>query len=80
MLTSPRCGARTRSGAPCRSPAVTGKARCRMHGGSAGSGAPLRNQNALKHGRFTRAAFAERRALRELLRDSKALLARLKES
>jgi NAD(P)H dehydrogenase (quinone) len=31
--------ARTRSGNPCRSPAVRGKSRCRMHGGAAGSGA-----------------------------------------
>src|SRR5271157_2872335 len=29
----PRCGAHTRSGCPCRSPAVRGKLRCRMHGG-----------------------------------------------
>ena len=26
-------GARTRSGCPCRSPAIHGKLRCRMHGG-----------------------------------------------
>ncbi|MFZ2080570.1 MAG: HGGxSTG domain-containing protein [Xanthobacteraceae bacterium] len=32
MLASPRCGARTRSGKPCRAPAVNGKKRCRMHG------------------------------------------------
>ena len=30
---APRCGARTRSGCPCRAPAIRGKARCRMHGG-----------------------------------------------
>ncbi len=30
---APRCGARTRSGCPCRSPAIHGKLRCRMHGG-----------------------------------------------
>lgn len=29
------CGARTRSGDPCRSPAMTGQRRCRMHGGAA---------------------------------------------
>jgi hypothetical protein len=29
----PRCGARTRSGRPCRSPAMR-NSRCRMHGGS----------------------------------------------
>jgi hypothetical protein len=30
---SPRCGARTRAGCPCRAPAIRGKLRCRMHGG-----------------------------------------------
>lgn len=32
---APRCGARCRrnGGAPCRGPAIKGKARCRMHGG-----------------------------------------------
>jgi hypothetical protein len=38
---APRCGARTRSGEPCQGPAVRGRMRCRMHGGAAGSGAPL---------------------------------------
>jgi hypothetical protein len=33
-----RCGARTRAGHPCRQAAVTGRARCRMHGGARGSG------------------------------------------
>ena len=47
-----RCGARTRSGGPCRSPAVSGKARCRMHGGK-GSGAPRANRNARKHGAYS---------------------------
>jgi hypothetical protein len=49
MHRSCRCGARTRSGNPCRSPAVRGRARCRMHGGAAGSGARLGNANALRH-------------------------------
>jgi len=48
-LAAARCGARTRSGAPCRSPAVGGVGRCRMHGGK-GSGAPRGNRNAWKHG------------------------------
>jgi hypothetical protein len=38
MLASPRCGAKIRSGGACRSPAVRGKKRCRMHGGASGSG------------------------------------------
>jgi hypothetical protein len=29
----PRCGARTRSGAPCKMRVVAGKTRCRLHGG-----------------------------------------------
>jgi hypothetical protein len=74
MLSSQRCGAKTRSGEPCRSPAVHGKKRCRMHGGAPGSGAPRANQNALKHGLYTREAIAERRRIRELLRQSRKLL------
>ena len=54
MHQSPRCGAKTRSGSPCKSPAVSGKARCRMHGGAAGSGGQPGNRNALKHGRYSR--------------------------
>ena len=74
MLCSTRCGARTRSGGSCRSPAVNGKRRCRMHGGAPGSGAPLGNKNALKHGRFTREQRAERQRVQELLRQSRKLL------
>src|SRR5580658_8857381 len=33
LALAPRCGARTRAGCPCRSPAIHGKLRCRMHGG-----------------------------------------------
>ena len=33
LALAPRCGARTRSGCPCRAPAIRGKLRCRMHGG-----------------------------------------------
>jgi glucans biosynthesis protein len=75
MLSSLRCGAKTRSGGSCRSPAVSGKKRCRMHGGAQGSGAPLGNQNALKHGRYTRTAKAERRRAQELLRQTRKTLA-----
>lgn len=54
-----KCGARTRLGMACRSPAVKGKARCRMHGGAFGSGAPdgRRNGN-YRHGGATREAIA----------------------
>ncbi len=74
MLSSPRCGARTRSGQPCRSPAVYGKKRCRMHGGAKGTGAPRGNQNALKHGFYTKQAIEERKILRQLIRDAENLI------
>ena len=65
---SPRCGARNRRGMPCQSPAVTGRARCRLHGGADGIGAPPGNRNALKHGRYTAEAIARRREVAALLR------------
>jgi len=74
MLASPRCGAKTRSGNPCSSPAVHGKKRCRMHGGAPGSGAPRGNKNAVKHGLYTKAAIDERRQVRALVRQSQKLL------
>ena len=66
MLSSPRCGARTRRGVSCRSPSVRGKQRCRMHGGAKGSGAPKGNKNALKHGTYTREALEQRAEVDEL--------------
>jgi glucans biosynthesis protein len=45
-----------------------------MHGGAPGSGAPPGNQNAFKHGRYTKAAMAERRALRQLIADARETL------
>jgi len=78
MLASPRCGAKTRAGGLCRSPAVAGKKRCRMHGGAPGSGAPKRNQNALKNGLFTQRAIEEREHVQVLLRQSRQLLKDLK--
>jgi hypothetical protein len=78
MLASPRCGARTRSGGLCRSPAVRGKKRCRMHGGAPGSGAPRANQNARQHGLFTREAIAERRRIQALLGEARKFLQAMK--
>jgi uncharacterized protein YjcR len=77
MLSSQRCGAKTRSGRPCRSPAVQGKQRCRMHGGAPGSGAPRGNKNARKHGLYTREAMAQRRQLGELMRQSRKLILKI---
>ena len=77
MLASPRCGARTRLGACCRSPAVAGKKQCRMHGGAKGSGAPRGNKNALKHGAYTGEALRRRAAMRDLIREARKLLKEL---
>ena len=74
MRSSPRCGAKTRAGSPCRSPAVSGRARCRMHGGSKGSGAPVGNHNALKHGAYTKEAKTLRAEARQLLQGIRAVL------
>jgi len=65
------CGAKTRSGKPCKNAPVTGKKRCRMHGGAAGSGAPKGNKNALKHGFWTAEARAERIWMRDVLKKIK---------
>ena len=59
---------------PCRSPAVHGKRRCRMHGGAKGSGAPHGNKNALKHGAYTREALNRRAQMRSLIREARKLL------
>jgi uncharacterized protein YjcR len=76
MHMSPRCGARTRRGSSCRSPAML-NGRCRMHGGRS-PGAPKGNKNALKHGRYTAEAIWQRRqfsglvrAMRELINETK---------
>jgi uncharacterized protein YjcR len=61
-----------RAGA-CRSPAVRGKKRCRMHGG-----APRANQNARQHGLFTPVAIAERKQIQALLADARKLLQEMK--
>jgi hypothetical protein len=71
MHLSRRCGARTRSGSPCQSPAMP-NGRCRMHGGPS-PGAPKGNKNAFKHGRYSAKAVAQRREITALLRTMRAL-------
>jgi len=78
MLASPRCGAKTRCGGARHSPAVIGRKHCRMHGGAQGSGALRANQNARKHGLFTRDAIAERRQIQALLGEARRLLEEMK--
>ena len=71
--TRARCGAKTRAGTPCRTPAMP-NGRCRMHGGT-NPGAPKGNQNALKHGERTGARIAERRRWADTLRQMRKDLA-----
>jgi hypothetical protein len=78
MRASPRCGAKTRTGRSCRSPAVRGKRRCRMHGGAPGSGAPGGNHNARRHGLFTGEAIAQRKQIGALLGEARKLLQGMK--
>jgi hypothetical protein len=63
-----RCGARTRSGNPCKNPSVSGNKRCRMHGGK-GSGAPTGQRHGnYRHGRYSKEYLAAARRGREQLR------------
>jgi hypothetical protein len=78
MLASLRCRAKIRCGGSCRSPAVRGKRRCRMHGGAPKSGAPRGNQNACKHGLFTRDTIAERKQIQALLGEARKFLQAMK--
>jgi hypothetical protein len=76
--SAPRCGARTRKGSPCGSPAVRGKKRCRMHGGlSTGprtAESLARSKQAhWKHGRYSAEPRQEMAHFRELLRECKEL-------
>lgn len=66
MQRAPRCGAKTRSGAPCKAPAIRGKARCRMHGGKS-PGRPI------IHGRYRKKVVAEQREWRQALKELKEL-------
>ena len=73
LLSSPRCGARTRSGSACRAPAVQGRRRCRLHGGlstgpktAAGLGRVRAART--KHGRYSAEHLAFRRMVRNYVR------------
>jgi hypothetical protein len=71
MHRAKRCGAGTRSGKPCRSPAMK-NGQCRMHCGPS-PGAPKANQHAYKHGRYSAEAIARRREISALIRSGRAL-------
>ncbi|WP_274534489.1 hypothetical protein [Methylobacterium sp. Leaf85] len=55
---------------------MSGKARCRMHGGARGSGAPRGERNGrYRHGMETAEARAQERECRDLMRRSRAFIA-----
>jgi glucans biosynthesis protein len=68
---APRCGARTRKGNSCLSPAMK-NGRCRMHGGKS-PGAPAGNQNAFKHGLYSVEMREGLKYFRDLLKRCKEL-------
>lgn len=81
FLNSPRCGAKTRKGTPCRAPAMA-NGRCRMHGGkSTGPRTPEgleRSRKAnWKHGYYSAEAITERQDANRLFRESMDLLRRI---
>jgi hypothetical protein len=53
------CGAKTRSGSPCRRAPLKGKTRCKLHGGAT----PSTNQNARKHGIYSAVLLPEEEEL-----------------
>jgi hypothetical protein len=58
---------------PCRSPAVAGKARCRMHGGALGSGAPAGECHGRDcSGQFTKKAIVDCRPLSGVIAENRA--------
>ncbi len=75
MQNAQRCGAKTRRGTRCQSPAMS-NGRCRMHGGKS-PGAPKGNRNAWKHGHYSAEAIAMRRLVRLLLSDAKETIERV---
>jgi hypothetical protein len=71
---APRCGAKTRKGTSCLSPAVRGKRRCRMHGGV--STGPLTQKGLArskranwKHGFYSEEEKNKAKLVRRLLRE-----------
>ncbi len=77
---APRCGAHARGGGGCEAPPEPGKRRCRNHGGAPGTGAPRGNRNAFKHGVYSAAELAQRKAIMDFVRRCNGTLAQLEEA
>src|SRR4051794_24181632 len=58
------CGARNRQGKPCQRSPLTGRSRCRLHGGATPKGAHARERNGnYRHGIYSRKLSDEEKAL-----------------
>jgi hypothetical protein len=68
-----RCGAKTRSGKPCRRIGNARNGRCILHGGRAGAPSGRRNGN-WRHGGRSNESKAQRQAIRAMLLDAVNLL------
>lgn len=77
MQQAPRCSAHSkRTGLPCGSPAVEGWSVCRMHG--AGGGAPRGKRNGnYRHGDRTMETIALKAEIRDLVKESRKLMAQI---
>lgn len=80
---APRCGALTRKGTGCKSPAMA-NGRCRMHGGKSTGpktqeGLERSRKARWKHGYYSVAMRAERKELREILKKAGELLSEIKD-
>lgn len=65
---APRCGARTRSGSPCRAPAMR-NGRCQMHGGKSTGPRTSEGLERIRIARTKHGAYgAEARELRAIIR------------
>ena len=72
-----KCFAKTRRGGTCQTLPVTGRKRCRMHGGT-NNGAPKSNKNAFKHGRYSREVIENRKRATQLKREFITLIREMK--
>ena len=78
-----RCGAKTRRGTRCQCPAMP-NGRCRLHGGlstgpKTAEGIERIRRAVTKHGRYSKTAKVERRKLRMLMHETRALLNQVRE-
>jgi hypothetical protein len=79
--SAPRCGARTRSGGPCRSPAMP-NGRCRMHGGLSRGPTTIEGLERMrrantKHGRYSEENQRLMRLIRALDREARRIVGEL---